>query len=140
MDADLLVPQDDVSLADGAIAPWRGRHRMTYYQRLLGAVAQAHGIDMDKPFKDLTKKQKDLVLNGGPKAAYTIRYENRFEYSALIPLLKQWYQRRVLRKDNNLSFKNLNDDLVFVNIVKLSRHLGVFVPLRPFFRVILIKY
>ncbi|MGI9643596.1 MAG: excinuclease ABC subunit UvrA, partial [Acidimicrobiia bacterium] len=98
VDADLLVPQDDVSLADGAIAPWRGRHRMTYYQRLLGAVAQAHGIDMDKPFKDLTKKQKDLVLNGGPKAAYTIRYENRFgrqrSYDAQYEGVLPWIERR----------------------------------------------
>jgi len=98
IDADLLVPQDDLSLADGAIAPWRGRHRMTYYQRLLGAVAKAHGIDMDTPWKDLTKKQKDLVLNGGSKAAYTIRYENRFgrqrSYDAQYEGVLPWIERR----------------------------------------------
>ena len=98
VDADLLVPQDDLSLADGAIAPWRGRHRMTYYQRLLGAVANAHGIDMETPWKDLTDKQRKLVLNGGMKAAYTIRYENRFgrqrSYDAQYEGVLPWIERR----------------------------------------------
>jgi excinuclease ABC subunit A len=53
VDADLVVPQPELSLADGAIAPWRGRHRMTYYQRLISSVAKVHGIDVDAPWSAL---------------------------------------------------------------------------------------
>ena len=59
IDPALIVPQPDRSLFDGAIAPWRGRHRMTYYQRLLSAVAAAEGIDMDRPYRELSEEHRD---------------------------------------------------------------------------------
>jgi excinuclease ABC subunit A len=98
VDADLVVPQRDLSLAEGAIAPWRGRHRMTYYQRLLGAVAQAHGIDMDAPWSLLSTEEQDLFLNGDDGTAYTVRYENRFgrqrSYDAEYEGALGWIERR----------------------------------------------
>jgi len=98
VDADLVVPQPDLSLEEGAIAPWRGRHRMTYYQRLIGAVAKAHRIPMSKPWRELTDQHKDILLNGGPKASYTIVYENRFgrqrSYDAAYEGALPWLERR----------------------------------------------
>jgi len=98
VDADLVAPQTDLSLAEGAIAPWRGRHRMTYYQRLLGAVALAHGLDMDTPWSELPDADRELVLYGGGKASYTITYENRFgrqrSYDAAYEGVVPWLVRR----------------------------------------------
>ncbi len=98
VDADLLVPQSDLSLAEGAIAPWRGRHRMTYYQRLIGSVAAVHDIDMDVPWSDLAEEHRDLLLNGGGEDAYTVRYENRFgrqrSYEATYEGVVPWVERR----------------------------------------------
>ncbi|MEA2024380.1 MAG: excinuclease ABC subunit UvrA, partial [Actinomycetota bacterium] len=99
VDPTLIVPQSERSLADGAIAPWRGRHRMTYYQRLLTAVATAEGIDMDRPFEDLSDEHRDLLMNGGGAEAYTITYQNRFgrtrrydsTYEGAIPWLERRY-------------------------------------------------
>ncbi len=98
VDADLLVPQSDLSLAEGAIAPWRGRHRMTYYQRLIGSVAAVHGIDMDVPWSEIEEGHKDLLLHGGGEDSYTVRYENRFgrqrSYNATYEGVVPWIERR----------------------------------------------
>jgi excinuclease ABC subunit A len=98
VDAELVVPQPDRSLADGAIAPWRGRHRMTYYQRLLAAVAAEEGIDLDKPWRVLSKKHRDLLLDGTGDRAFTVTYENRFgrtrRYETTYEGALPWLERR----------------------------------------------
>jgi excinuclease ABC subunit A len=98
VDADLVVPQPDLSLSEGAIAPWRGRHRMTYYQRLISSVADVHGIDMDAPWSTLDDGTKNLLLRGGGEEAYTVRYENRFgrqrSYDANYEGALNWIERR----------------------------------------------
>ncbi|MFV1999057.1 MAG: excinuclease ABC subunit UvrA [Acidimicrobiia bacterium] len=98
VDADLVVPQPDLSLADGAIAPWRGRHRMTYYQRLISSVARVHGIDTDASWSTLDEETKHLLLRGGGDATYTVRYENRFgrqrSYDAKYEGALNWIERR----------------------------------------------
>jgi len=98
VDASLVVTQEEMTLAEGAIAPWRGRHRMTYYQRLIRAVAKAHDIDTEMPWKDLSESDKDLFFLGGRDASYTIRYENRFgrqrSYDATFEGVMNWVDRR----------------------------------------------
>ncbi|MEN8113779.1 MAG: excinuclease ABC subunit UvrA [Actinomycetota bacterium] len=99
VDPQLIVPQPERSLSDGAIAPWRGRHRMTYYQRLLHAVSGAEGIDMDCPFGELPEDQQDLLMSGSGGRAYTVTYENRFgrtrrydtTYEGAVPWLERRY-------------------------------------------------
>jgi excinuclease ABC subunit A len=98
VDTDLVVPQPDLSLADGAIAPWRGRHRMTYYQRLISSVAKVHGIDTDAPWSSLDEETTSLLLRGGGDRSYTVRYENRFgrqrSYDASYEGALNWIERR----------------------------------------------
>jgi len=105
VDAKLIVPQPDKSLADGAIAPWGGRHRMRYYQRLLAAVAAEEGIEMDAPFRTLTAKQRELILEGAaPERPFTVTYQNRFgrqrryqtTYEGAVP----WVERRYRDADS----------------------------------------
>lgn len=65
IDADLVVPDDSLSLGDGAILPWsRSKHRDTYYDQMLRAVSEYYGFSMDTPFKDLSKKHRDMILYG----------------------------------------------------------------------------
>ncbi len=98
VDADLVVPQPDRSLAEGAIAPWRGRHRTTYYQRLIGAVAADEGIDVDKPWKRLSKNHKRILLDGTGDQPFTVTYENRFgrtrRYETTYEGVLPWLDRR----------------------------------------------
>ena len=98
VDWHLAVPDDDKSLTDGAIQPWAGRHRASYYQRVLEGVAQAYGFSMDTPFRRLSKKALATVLDGTGEVPVTVSYVNRFgrqrkyqtNYEGLIP----WLTRR----------------------------------------------
>ena len=63
LDADLVVPDPELSLADGAIAPWEKRFS-GWYQQTLAALAKAYGFDLHTPFKNLSKKAKEVVMNG----------------------------------------------------------------------------
>jgi excinuclease ABC subunit A len=94
----LAVPDDERSLAEGAIVPWAGRHRSSYYQRVLEGVAREVGFSMDTPFKKLTKKALTAVLEGTAEQPVTVSYVNRFGrerryqtgYEGLVP----WLRRR----------------------------------------------
>lgn len=64
VDESLVVPDVNLSLNDGAITTWQPISS-TYYTQLLTQAGEYYGIDMTVPFKDLSKKEKDIILNGG---------------------------------------------------------------------------
>jgi excinuclease ABC subunit A len=96
VDPELVVPDPEMSLADGAIAPWRSANTQ-YFQRMLESVADAHDIDLDAPWEKLTTKQQNVVLHG-TTGKLTVKYKNRYgrsrqyatEYEGVIP----WINRR----------------------------------------------
>ena len=98
VDWHLAVPDEDKSLAGGAIIPWMGRHRSSYYQRVLEGVAREHGFSMDTPFRKLTKKARALVLDGTGDQPITVSYANRFgrqrRYQTSYEGLTPWLKRR----------------------------------------------
>ncbi|MGB0619318.1 MAG: excinuclease ABC subunit UvrA [Myxococcota bacterium] len=59
-----IVPDDSLSLGEGAIAAWDLSEARGYYRRLLETIAADHGIDLEKPWKKLSKKARGLILNG----------------------------------------------------------------------------
>jgi len=63
LDAELVVPDPEISIRDGAIAPWEKRFSGWYHQTL-EALAKAYKFDITLPFKNLPQKAKDVVLNG----------------------------------------------------------------------------
>ena len=95
VDWHLAVPDDERSLAEGAIQPWAGRHRSSYYQRVLEGVAGNYGFSLDTPFKRLSKKALKVVLEGTGDEPITAAYVNRFgrprrfqtTYEGLVPWL-----------------------------------------------------
>ena len=98
VDPTLVIAQPGLSLAEGAVAPWGGRHRQRYYQRLLESVAEAEGIDIDAPFEKLPKAQRELILYGAGGRSYTVSYVNRFgrrrRYEASFEGVVPWVDRR----------------------------------------------
>ena len=96
VDPDLVIPDDSMSLAEGAIAPWRSAHT-GYFTRMLEAVAEEEGIDLDRPFAKLTAKQKELVLHGR-KGAMVVKFRNRFgkvrQFSSQYEGVVNWIKRR----------------------------------------------
>lgn len=78
VDTDLIVPNPDLSLAEGAVAPWAtGKATSEYWLRLLVGLAEELDFDLATPFKDLPAKVKKAILNGKDYKV-TVAYKNRF--------------------------------------------------------------
>jgi excinuclease ABC subunit A len=97
VDPELIVADDDLSINEGAIAPWAG-YRGEYFNRVLDAVGAEHGFTADTPWKRLKKAQQKVVLYGGGKAQVTVRYKNRYgrkrEYKTRYEGVIPWLERR----------------------------------------------
>src|SRR5436305_12338385 len=66
VDPDLVIPDPEKSLDQGAIAPWAGSMSNEYFQRLLGGLAEQLGFSMDTPWERLPAKVQKAVLPGSP--------------------------------------------------------------------------
>ena len=77
VDPELVVPDPDLSLADGAIAPWSGGHNAEYFGRLLTGLSQAIGFRMDTPWHKLPATAQKAVLHGSEDQVH-VRYRNRY--------------------------------------------------------------
>jgi excinuclease ABC subunit A len=76
VDPELVVPDEDLSLAEGAIAPWTSGSA-DYFQRLMTALAEDLSFSMDTPWRALPKRAKDALL-GGKDHNVHVRYRNRW--------------------------------------------------------------
>jgi excinuclease ABC subunit A len=112
VDPELVVPDPDRSIAEGAISPWSGRNRMQYFQRMLEGLAEELGFDLHAPWAKLSAAARQAVLYGTGAKKIRVSYTNRFgrkrEYSAtyegVVPFLarrhegaesdgaREWYQ------------------------------------------------
>ncbi len=78
VDPELIVPDEDLSLAQGAIAPWgQGSGSAEYFQRVLTALAEDLTFSMDTPWKALPERAKTAVLHGKNHQVH-VRYRNRY--------------------------------------------------------------
>jgi excinuclease ABC subunit A len=96
VDPELIVPDDELSLADGAIAPWAGGQTADYFQRLLGSLAETIGFRMETAWRKLPAKVQKAVLYGVNDQVH-VRYRNRYgrersyyaSYEGVIPFLER---------------------------------------------------
>ncbi|WP_411162919.1 excinuclease ABC subunit UvrA [Lactobacillus johnsonii] len=75
VDEDLVIPDKDKSLGEGALVPWANSK---YYTAMLEQACTALKIPLDKPYKKLTKRQKDLILNGSKGKKIKFHLEGDF--------------------------------------------------------------
>ena len=76
VDPDLVVPNDDLSLRDGAVAPW-AQISSEYFERVLSALADDLGFSMDAPWRALPERAKKAVLYGENHKVH-VKYKNRW--------------------------------------------------------------
>ncbi|WP_147109921.1 excinuclease ABC subunit UvrA, partial [Pseudonocardia sulfidoxydans] len=96
VDPELVVPDPDLSLADGAIAPWATGHTSEYFGRLLSGLAKAVGFRMDTPWRTLDDAARKAVLHGSDDQVH-VRYRNRYgrerayyaNFEGVIPFLER---------------------------------------------------
>ncbi|MDF0480313.1 excinuclease ABC subunit UvrA [Vagococcus sp. PNs007] len=77
VDEDLVVPDQGLSLSEGAITPWNPV-TSNYYPQMLEQACKQFKIDMTVPYETLTKDQKNLLLNGSDGKTFHFHYENDF--------------------------------------------------------------
>jgi excinuclease ABC subunit A len=98
VDPELVVPDPDLSIQQGAIAPWTSS-RLEYWDRVLEAVAEAHGFDTRTPWRKLPKRAREVTLYGTGEEVF-VRYKNRYgrtrsywtTYEGVIPVVDRRYQ------------------------------------------------
>ena len=77
VDEDLVIPDDNLSINDGAIAPWSSGHINEYFLRLLEALSEEVKFSLDNPWKKLSVKAKEAILNGFEYEVH-VKYKNRY--------------------------------------------------------------
>ncbi|RBM19483.1 excinuclease ABC subunit A [Prauserella sp. PE36] len=100
VDPELVVPDDELSLAEGAIAPWAGGQSAEYFERLLESLAETIGFRMDQPWRKLPAKAQKAVLHGVDEQVH-VRYRNRYgrqrsyyaNFEGVIPFLERRHEQ-----------------------------------------------
>lgn len=77
VDTDLIVPDASKTLREGALAPWNPISS-NYYPQMLEQAMNHFGVDMDKPFEELTEEERKLIFNGSDGKEFHFHYENEF--------------------------------------------------------------
>ncbi|MER9407754.1 excinuclease ABC subunit UvrA [Mesorhizobium caraganae] len=75
IDASLIVPDENVSLRDGAVSPW-AKSTSPYYAQTLEALGKAYGFKLGDKFKDLAEEAKEAVLRGTGEREVTFQYDD----------------------------------------------------------------
>jgi excinuclease ABC subunit A len=99
IDPELVVPDPTLSVAEGALQPWRSGYS-GYWRRLNKSVAETYGIDIDTPWQELTQKERDIFLFGTGTERHTIRTKSRagrqrsyqVKFEGLVNNLERRYQ------------------------------------------------
>ncbi|GAB3486563.1 excinuclease ABC subunit UvrA [Nocardiopsis coralliicola] len=96
VDPELVVPDPEKTLAEGALAPWSGGHAAEYFGRLMKAVGDAIGFDMDTPWERIPRAGRTALLEGHETQVH-VSYRNRYgrnrsyytSYEGVIPWVKR---------------------------------------------------
>ena len=89
VDATLVIPNNRLTLAEGAIQPWtRITGNQSWYQKIIKAVADKQGFSIDTPVKDLSAKVKQMILHGTGEDEYVVDGK-KTKFVGVIPNLLQ---------------------------------------------------
>jgi excinuclease ABC subunit A len=106
VDPNLVVPDENLSLAEGVLAPWAGP-RLKYFERLIAGVAVIGEFDVNTPWKKLRAKDRKLVLYGVEKRSVPIKYRNRYgkvrSYDTTFNGIVDWLERKRNEADGDWS-------------------------------------
>jgi len=108
---DMIIPNKDLSLAEGAIRPWSATtSHLTWYNKVLEKVAEKYGFSMSVPVKNLKEKDLEIVLYGTGKETYGVKRDSdkfngeyNLKFEGVIPNL----QRKYLETDSDYIRKKI---------------------------------
>ena len=105
VDNDLIIPDDSISINDGAIAPWTGKVSSDYFIRLLEALSKDVSFSLDTPWKKISVKARDAIINGYEyeiKMKYKGRYGTK-NYTTGFEGVVPFIHRRLSETDSDYS-------------------------------------
>ena len=108
IDPELIVPDPTLSISQGALEPWT-KAASVYHRRLLEAVAETNGIDIDTPWQDLSRGARDLLLGGTGDERHTVSYRNRFGRRRVYTVRFDGMLRSLERRYENTDSENTRE-------------------------------
>ncbi len=103
VDPELVVPDPDLTLAEGAVAPWSMGHTAEYFTRMMVGLGEAMDFDVDTPWRKLPLKARKAILEGCDEKVH-VRYRNRYgrtrSYHAEFEGVMAFLQRRMDQTDS----------------------------------------
>ncbi|WP_406105045.1 excinuclease ABC subunit UvrA [Micromonospora globbae] len=97
VDPELVVPDPERTLREGAIQPWATGHTLEYFLRLLEALGEAEHFDLDTPWRALPSRAQKTILHGSDDQVH-VRYRNKYgrerSYYTGFEGVVQWIERR----------------------------------------------
>src|SRR6202008_72454 len=103
VDPELVVPDPDLTLAEGAVAPWSTGHTADYFTRMLASLGEQMGFDVDTPWQKLPVKARKAILEGSDEQVH-VRYRNRYgrtrSYYADFEGVMAFLQRKMEQTDS----------------------------------------
>ena len=112
IDPELCIPDPTLSIAEGALATWMGAASM-YYRRLVEAVCENYGIDIETPWQDLPDADRKVLLEGTGSERHQITYKNRFgrrrSYNARFEGITTGLERRYANTDSDKTRERIEE-------------------------------
>jgi excinuclease ABC subunit A len=106
VDIDLVIPDDSISIAEGAIAPWSSGHTSEYFTHLLEGLAEEINFKFDVPWKKISEKARNAILNSHEHKVH-VKYKNRYgrtrNYSTGFEGVIPFLQRKHSETDSEFS-------------------------------------
>ncbi|SCL15632.1 excinuclease ABC subunit A [Micromonospora nigra] len=97
VDPELVVPDPERTLREGAIQPWSTGHNLEYFLRLLEALGESEHFDIDTPWRALPARAQKTILHGSGDQVH-VRYRNKYgrerSYYTGFEGVVQWIERR----------------------------------------------
>ncbi len=106
VDVDLVIPDDSISISEGAIAPWSSGHTSEYFTHLLEGLAEEIPFKFDTPWKKISEKARNAILNSHEFEVH-VKYKNRYgrtrNYSTGFEGVIPFLQRKHSETDSDFS-------------------------------------
>ncbi len=78
IDPDLVIPNPELSISEGAIAPWsKTGTTSSYFMQIVSAVSKANGFSTTMPFRELAPEHRNIILNGMKERKVSLLYETK---------------------------------------------------------------
>ncbi len=99
IDPELVVPDPQLSISQGALAPWSAS-ASDYYEQMTLGIAEQYGVDLERPWRELDQEHRDLFLHGTAGVPVQVTYKNRYgrrrsyaaRFEGILPNLARRYK------------------------------------------------